>query len=127
MSRVRGKSCCSNGVILAINISVCLLIAIDFFFAGYNDVVNNGAYKIITFIWIPMVFIVTDAFVLLVAVFRVWRVLRNERMVFVNEKFMALHASLLFFVAVAIFLTYYDFIKNTDVNVYYWTSYLLID
>ena len=74
-----------------------------------------------------MVFIVTDAFVLLVAVFRVWRVLRNERMVFVNEKFMALHASLLFFVAVAIFLTYYDYFFNGNVNVWYWTSYLVID
>jgi hypothetical protein len=107
LSRVRGKSCCSNCCILSINVVVCILIAVNFFLTAYNDVFNDGKYGKLTFIYLPTAFPTTLSFILSIAVFRVYRLLRHERMVFLNSWFMALHAFLLFGVAFSTFITYY--------------------
>jgi len=49
------------------------------------------------------------AFILLMAVIKVWRILSDVRLVFLNTKYMAVHASLLFILAFAIALNYLDY------------------
>ena len=77
-----------------------------------------------TWTLLPLVFTAIDSVVLLVAVFRVWFLLRNEPDVSMNEGFMAAHGCLLFFLlgfqGMAFYLS-----SVRKVSWYYllWTSY----
>jgi hypothetical protein len=51
------------------------------------------------------------ASILLVAVIRVWRILRDEGIVLLNTKYMAVHASLLFILAGAITINYISYLQ----------------
>lgn len=63
-------------------------------------------------IYTPICFVLFMATILLVAIIRVYRILKEERMVLLNEKAMTLHASLLFILAAALFLNYFSYFIN---------------
>ena len=56
----------------------------------------------LTYVWIPLCFILFMSTLLVVAVYRVWTILREERITTLNEKYMALHSSLLFILGVSL-------------------------
>jgi len=65
----------------------------------------------ITYVWFPLGFVLFMAILLLIAIIRVYRILRDENMGQVNDKYMALHASVLFILAAALttnYLIYFD-------------------
>ena len=69
-----------------------------------------------------------DAGVLMGAVIRVARILKNERMVFLNFKFMALHATFLFIWGLSTFLAYLPYLTDRDsVTLWYWTVFTVIN
>ena len=75
----------------------------------------------------PLSFIIFDAVILMVSVIRVWRALRQERMVLLNEKFMVLHCVLLFFLASDSLWVFYPLENGGHVGMAIWTGYLIAD
>ena len=68
---------------------------------------KSGQHFSAYYVWVPLANILFDAIILLIAVIRVWKVLREEAMGFINEKYMAFHAALMFLLAAATAINYF--------------------
>jgi len=105
LANVRAKAWCRPWV----NNAFFILVTCFTLVVYTADTIYDGMYSIHAesyYVWFPLGLITFDAFVLLVAVLRVWRILRRENMVLLNEKYMALHASLMFILAGATALNF---------------------
>ena len=74
--RVRSKSMCSNWVHYLLNGVVSLLIFANYGWSIMDSFINQDKLEEYYLVWFPFTFILLDAFVLSVAVIRVYRVLR---------------------------------------------------
>ena len=106
VAKIRTKALCAAWQAWVFFAVMTVLNAINY---GYGMVVvsqkiNGSLY--ITNIWFPVFLLNFSAILLLVAVIRVWRILRADNMVTCNEKYMALHSSLLPVLAAALMINY---------------------
>ena len=70
------------------------------------------------------------AFLLLLAIIRVYRILREENLLMLNTKYMTVHASLLFILAGASTIMYLQYFKDghkSTVDFVIWLGYIFID
>jgi len=78
-------------------------------------------------VWIPFFFLLFDAFVLLVAVVRVYRVLRQENVISVHEKYMAMQVILLLLLALGNGFVSLAYLQSSENTFWSWTVNAVIE
>ena len=109
-------------VVVSVVMSILILVnmTVDCYFFLTRD--YNGAH--FTHQWFPFTFMLIDAVVMCVAVFRVWNILKHEQMVSLNEKYMGALSAYLIALAISTFIANR---LNLGESVWMWTLYSLVD
>lgn len=132
LAGVRNKLRCFPRQVWALLVLMTLLNAVNFGYAIYDCMSEKKEALIVTYVWFPLGFVLFMATLLLVAIIRVYRTLRDENLGQLNNKYMTLHASLLFILAGALTVNYLIYFDNDQTigimgTFIAWIIYISID
>ena len=102
-----------NKLINFFAISVIIVISFIQAYMHIRNQIKHSEYQYYPDVLFPSVMITIDAVLLFAAVFRVWRILKADQQLSINEAYMTLNVIILVFFAVCSFFTFFSYRHNS--------------